>query len=161
MRPLQDQCEPTPYEDLEKMFISDIGISISDYFDEFDPIPIGVASLAQVHVGKLKGSGERVAVKLQHPHLEEFCEIDMEMVEVSLGMCLVSLAVASPHICAQGGSNTCSLSSSSLGWARRCARTCQRRWTSCTRSGTLSARWLTSRMCGHPCTFVSVFKTVS
>ncbi|TFK85017.1 ABC1-domain-containing protein [Polyporus arcularius HHB13444] len=85
MRPLQDQCEPTPYEDLEKMFISDIGISISDYFDEFDPIPIGVASLAQVHVGKLKGSGERVAVKLQHPHLEEFCEIDMEMVEVSLG----------------------------------------------------------------------------
>ena len=85
MRPLQDQCEPTPYEDLEKMFISDIGVSIADYFDEFDSRPIGVASLAQVHVGRLKGSGERVAVKLQHPHLQEFCEIDMEMVEVSLG----------------------------------------------------------------------------
>ncbi|KAI0766836.1 ABC1-domain-containing protein [Trametes elegans] len=85
MRPLQDQCEPTAYEDLEKMFISDIGISISDYFEDFDPEPIGVASLAQVHIGRLKGSGERVAVKLQHPHLEEFCEIDMEMVEVSLG----------------------------------------------------------------------------
>ncbi|KAI0744860.1 ABC1-domain-containing protein [Earliella scabrosa] len=85
MRPLQDQCEPTPYEDLEKMFISDIGVSIEDYFDEFDSRPIGVASLAQVHVGRLKGSGERVAVKLQHPHLQEFCEIDMEMVEVSLG----------------------------------------------------------------------------
>lgn len=100
MRPLQDQCEPTPYEDLEKMFISDIGISISDYFDEFDPNPIGVASLAQVHVGKLKGSGERVAVKLQHPHLEEFCEIDMEMVEVSLGKCPVSPLDTYPHICA-------------------------------------------------------------
>ncbi|KAI0737629.1 ABC1-domain-containing protein [Daedaleopsis nitida] len=85
MRPLQDQCEPTPYEDIEKMFISDIGLSIDDYFDGLDPRPIGVASLAQVHVGRLKGSGERVAVKLQHPHLQEFCEIDMEMVEVSLG----------------------------------------------------------------------------
>ncbi|KAI0360911.1 ABC1-domain-containing protein [Trametes cingulata] len=85
MRPLQDQCEPTAYEDLEKMFMSDMGVSISEYFEEFDPKPIGVASLAQVHTGRLKGSGERVAIKLQHPHLEEFCEIDMEMVEVSLG----------------------------------------------------------------------------
>ncbi|KAI8975842.1 ABC1-domain-containing protein [Trametes punicea] len=85
MRPLQDQCEPTAYEDLEAMFMSDMGMSISDYFEEFDPNPIGVASLAQVHVGRLKNSGERVAVKLQHPHLQEFCEIDMEMVEVSLG----------------------------------------------------------------------------
>ncbi|TBU26458.1 ABC1-domain-containing protein [Dichomitus squalens] len=85
MRPLQDQCEPTEYENLERMFVSDIGVSIAEYFDEFDPKPIGVASLAQVHVGRLKGSGEKVAVKLQHPHLQEFCEIDMEMVEVSLG----------------------------------------------------------------------------
>ncbi|KAL1945968.1 hypothetical protein VTO73DRAFT_1970 [Trametes versicolor] len=85
MRPLQDQCEPTDYEDLERLFVSDMGLSISDYFEEFDPKPIGVASLAQVHVGRLRKSGERVAVKLQHPHLQEFCEIDMEMVEVSLG----------------------------------------------------------------------------
>ncbi|OBZ67025.1 ABC1 family protein MCP2 [Grifola frondosa] len=85
MRPLQDQCEPTPYENMEKMFLSDVGQPISEYFDEFDPYPIGVASLAQVHVGRMKGSGELVAVKLQHPHLQEFCDIDMEMVEVSLG----------------------------------------------------------------------------
>ncbi|KAI0829946.1 ABC1-domain-containing protein [Trametes gibbosa] len=85
MRPLQDQCEPTAYEDLNQMFISDMGTSLSDYFDDFDPSPIGVASLAQVHVGRLKSTGEQVAVKLQHPHLQEFCEIDMEMVEVSLG----------------------------------------------------------------------------
>ncbi|OSD01357.1 ABC1-domain-containing protein [Trametes coccinea BRFM310] len=85
MRPLQDQCEPTDYKNLEKMFVSDMGVPISDYFEEFDPKPIGVASLAQVHIGRLKSSGEQVAVKLQHPHLQEFCEIDMEMVEVSLG----------------------------------------------------------------------------
>ncbi|KAH9917881.1 ABC1-domain-containing protein [Epithele typhae] len=85
MRPLQDQCEPTPYAALDEMFTHDIGVPIHEYFAEFDERPIGVASLAQVHVGRLRGSGERVAVKMQHPHLEEFCEIDMEMVEVSLG----------------------------------------------------------------------------
>ena len=85
MRPLQDQCEPTPSEDLARMFEADMGVPLDAYFSEFDARPIGVASLAQVHVGRLRGSGERVAVKLQHPHLAEFCEIDMEMVEVSLG----------------------------------------------------------------------------
>lgn len=65
MRPLQDQCEPTEYEDLEKLFMSDMGKSIEDLFDEFDPKPVGVASLAQVHVGRLKETGEHVAVKVR------------------------------------------------------------------------------------------------
>lgn len=64
MRPLQDQCEPTEYEDLEKLFMLDMGKRIEDLFDEFDPKPIGVASLAQVHVGRLKETGEQVAVKV-------------------------------------------------------------------------------------------------
>lgn len=85
MRPLQDKCEPTLYEDVEDLFVTDMARPLSDYFDDFDPVPIGVASLAQVHVARWKETGEKVAVKLQHPHLAEFCEIDMEMVEVSLG----------------------------------------------------------------------------
>lgn len=101
MRPLQDQCEPTPYEDVEQLFLTDMGASISEIFDDFDPVPIGVASLAQVHVGRHKESGKVVAVKvrqtyakqylhlmpfqLQHPQLAEFCDIDMETVEVAMG----------------------------------------------------------------------------
>jgi aarF domain-containing kinase len=64
MRPLQDQCEPTPYEDVEAMFLLDIGKPIFELFDDFDPVPIGVASLAQVHVGRHRESGKRVAVKV-------------------------------------------------------------------------------------------------
>ncbi|KAG6372321.1 ABC1 family-domain-containing protein [Boletus reticuloceps] len=86
MRPLQDKCDPTPYQDVEALFLSGIGKPIQALFEDFDPVPIGVASLAQVHVGTLKESGKKAAVKLQHPHLAEFCDIDMEMVEVTLGM---------------------------------------------------------------------------
>ncbi|KZS98331.1 ABC1-domain-containing protein [Sistotremastrum niveocremeum HHB9708] len=84
MRVLQDQCEPTPYTDVEQLFLSDTGHSISELFDDFDPVPIGVASLAQVHVGRHKQTGQAVAVKLQHPHLAEFTEVDMKMVEFTL-----------------------------------------------------------------------------
>ncbi|KAG6844706.1 hypothetical protein H0H87_004582 [Tephrocybe sp. NHM501043] len=85
MRPLQDQCEPTAYEAVDTLFQSDMGISIKEVFDEFDPTPIGVASLAQVHIARLRETGKEVAVKLQHPHLAEFCDIDMKMVETTLG----------------------------------------------------------------------------
>ncbi|KAH9839449.1 ABC1-domain-containing protein [Rhodofomes roseus] len=85
MRPLQDKCEPTPYEDIENFFLTDMHRPLHQYFDDFDPDPIGVASLAQVHIARWKETGDLVAVKLQHPHLQEFAEIDMEMVEVSLG----------------------------------------------------------------------------
>jgi aarF domain-containing kinase len=64
MRPLQDRCEPTPYEDVEAMFLSDMGVPVEELFDDFNPNPIGVASLAQVHVGRQKGSGREVAVKV-------------------------------------------------------------------------------------------------
>ncbi|KAG6917318.1 hypothetical protein DXG01_002976 [Tephrocybe rancida] len=85
MRPLQDQCEPTEYEAVDTLFQTDMGMSLTEVFDEFDPIPIGVASLAQVHIARHRQTGKEVAVKLQHPHLAEFCDIDMMMVETTLG----------------------------------------------------------------------------
>jgi len=84
MRPLQDQCVATPYEDMELMFKADTGKSILEWFDDFQSEPIGVASLAQVHVARDHKSGQNVAVKLQHPSLAEFCDIDMAMVEICL-----------------------------------------------------------------------------
>jgi aarF domain-containing kinase len=85
MAPLQDRCDATPYEDIAALFLSDMGQPISEIFDDFDPVPIGVASLAQVHVGYHKASGKKVAVKVQHPRLVEFFNIDINMVHSTLG----------------------------------------------------------------------------
>jgi len=68
MAVLQDRCEPTPYEDVESLFLHDMGAPLSELFDDFDPRPIGVASLAQVHVGRHRESGKRVAVKVFSSH---------------------------------------------------------------------------------------------
>lgn len=85
MRPLQDRCIPTPYEDMKNMFFEETGMQLDEVFDEFDANPLGVASLAQVHSARHKETRKRVAVKLQHSYLQEFSDVDMWVVEVSLG----------------------------------------------------------------------------
>lgn len=77
MIPLQDRCPESSLEEIEQMFLQDKGVALKDYFSEFDPKPVGVASLAQVHIATLKDTHERVAVKVQHPSLAEFVPLDI------------------------------------------------------------------------------------
>lgn len=71
MRPLQDQCQETPLPALEALFLKEMGAPLSTFFSTFDPNPIGVASLAQVHIATDRITGQKVAVKIMHPDLEE------------------------------------------------------------------------------------------
>ncbi|KAF9148740.1 hypothetical protein BG015_009501 [Linnemannia schmuckeri] len=77
MEPLQDKCFPSSIESIQALFLSDLGQPLTEIFSSFDLTPIGVASLAQVHKATLKQTGQEVAVKIQHPALNEFSEIDM------------------------------------------------------------------------------------
>lgn len=77
MIPLQDKCPKSSIQEIEQMVANDLGKSLDDMFIEFDPEPIGVASLAQVHVARLRDTGEKVAVKFQHPSLQEFVPLDV------------------------------------------------------------------------------------
>ncbi|PQE27584.1 hypothetical protein CJF30_00007909 [Rutstroemia sp. NJR-2017a BBW] len=61
------------------MFMADTGEQLSDYFSEFNPQPIGAASLAQVHLATVKESGQKVAVKVQHPNLQEWAPLDLAL----------------------------------------------------------------------------------
>ena len=77
--PLQDHCPVSCYQSIEDMFIKDTGVPIAEHFETFDKEPIGAASLAQVHMATLKDSGEKVAVKVQHPALEEWVPLDLAL----------------------------------------------------------------------------------
>ncbi|KAH8596509.1 putative ABC1 family protein C15C4.02, partial [Bisporella sp. PMI_857] len=81
--PLQDKCPVSSYEFIEEMFLQDTGEEISDYFSEFARLPIGAASLAQVHLATIKETGQKVAVKVQHPALAEWANLDLALTRFS------------------------------------------------------------------------------
>ncbi|CCK71931.1 Cqd2p KNAG_0I01420 [Huiozyma naganishii CBS 8797] len=77
MVPLQDQCPESTLEDIQEMIAEDMGSQFAELFEDVNPKPIGVASLAQVYVGKLRATGQEVAIKCQHPSLKEFVPLDV------------------------------------------------------------------------------------
>ncbi|CAD6593487.1 MAG: hypothetical protein ASARMPRED_007571 [Alectoria sarmentosa] len=75
--PLQDHCPVSSYDSIAAMILNDTGLPLDEHFDHFTKTPIGAASLAQVHLAKMKGNGQNVAVKMQHPALEEWVPLDL------------------------------------------------------------------------------------
>lgn len=84
--PLQDKCPISSYASIEEMFLKDTGHRIEDDFDEFSTMPIGAASLAQVHTAKIKETGQKVAVKVQHPALAKYAPIDLALTRFTFRM---------------------------------------------------------------------------
>jgi len=56
---------------------SELGKEFDDVFEEFDPEPIGVASIGQVHRAVLRESHQEVAVKVQLPNMERRFRADI------------------------------------------------------------------------------------
>ncbi|KAJ2847982.1 hypothetical protein IWW36_003566 [Coemansia brasiliensis] len=82
MQALQDKNNASSLEDIDQVVIADTGKSIEQLFSSFDTEPIGVASLAQVHRAVLRETGEEVAVKVQHPMVRTYSDIDIATVSV-------------------------------------------------------------------------------
>ncbi|PNS14096.1 hypothetical protein CAC42_6609 [Sphaceloma murrayae] len=77
--PLQDKCPVSSFESVQKMVLRDTGKPIEEYFSDFNVQPIGAASLAQVHIATMRETGVEVAVKIQHPSLDEWAEMDLAL----------------------------------------------------------------------------------
>ena len=67
---LQDDVKSFPFAEVEKIISSELGIRFSKAFRDFDPEPIGAASIGQVHRAVLK-DGRNVVVKVQRPGIRD------------------------------------------------------------------------------------------
>ena len=79
---LQDRVPPFPTEIAREILTEELGQPIDDVFDDFDDVALAAASLGQVHLAKLKTTGEQVIVKVQRPGLKEIFDIDLKNLRV-------------------------------------------------------------------------------
>ncbi len=56
-------------------------VDFDEVFTDFDPQPLGVASIGQVHRARLRATGELVAIKLQLPNMEKVFRADVATVK--------------------------------------------------------------------------------
>jgi len=81
LKVLRDAVRPTEYGQIAALIQAELGEGPEALFASFDQRPIAAASMAQVHVAKLK-SGEKVVVKVLHPGLERSVAIDMALLRL-------------------------------------------------------------------------------
>lgn len=75
---LQDAVPPFGAAEARAQAESQFGMPLEKAFARFSERPIASASMAQVHEAELV-SGERVAVKIQRPGIEELVKVDLEI----------------------------------------------------------------------------------
>ena len=76
---LQDDVEPIPFEEVERLVEEEVGTKISQAFSSFDHEPMASASLGQVHRAALR-DGRPVAVKVQRPGIRPRIVEDMSVI---------------------------------------------------------------------------------
>ncbi len=77
---LQNSAPPMTYVTVKKQIEEALDRPIELVFREFNPDPIGAASIGQVHYAVLD-SGEKVAVKIQYPGVIDALESDLKTIE--------------------------------------------------------------------------------
>jgi len=80
LKRLQDRVEPMPFDDVERVVTTELGVRISRAFCELSADPAAAASLGQVHHARLR-NGRAVAVKVQRPDIRGRIVEDMEVID--------------------------------------------------------------------------------
>ncbi|OUM87640.1 MAG: 2-polyprenylphenol 6-hydroxylase [Bacillus thermozeamaize] len=77
---LQDQVPPFSFQEVRNIVEAELGGKLETLFPEFEATPLAAASIGQVHRARL-WSGEKVAVKIQRPHIASVIETDLEILQ--------------------------------------------------------------------------------
>lgn len=75
---LQDKVPPTPWEAVHALLEGEYSCEPEKIFAEIDPLPLGSASLAQVHAAVLP-DGSRVVLKVQRPSIRRTIDADLDI----------------------------------------------------------------------------------
>jgi len=75
---LQDEVAPFPGDKAAASIVESFGKPVHELVNDFDPIPIASASIAQVHLGRLD-DGRQIAMKIQRPDIAQIIERDLEI----------------------------------------------------------------------------------
>jgi len=75
---LQDEVPPFAFIKVKEIIEAEFNAPVSEIFETLDETPLASASIGQVHIGRLK-DGEKVAVKIQRPHIRKTIEVDLEI----------------------------------------------------------------------------------
>ncbi|XP_071450783.1 aarF domain-containing kinase 1 [Hetaerina americana] len=86
MKVLHSKAPESSLKDILKVVKQEFGKDPAEIFEEFSPLPVGVASLAQVHIARMKPKegekqGELLAVKVQHPTVKFNADADLKTME--------------------------------------------------------------------------------
>jgi aarF domain-containing kinase len=77
-----DRVRPFPFADVEATLRADLGRDPKEVFESIDPKPLASASIAQVHVAKMR-DGQDVVIKVQRPKIGEMVEADLRVLKVA------------------------------------------------------------------------------
>jgi ubiquinone biosynthesis protein len=78
LQKLQDTVASIPLEVARAVVERELGMPTDRLFAEFDPVPLGSASIGQVYEARLH-DGKRVAVKVQRPEAQRRVEADLAL----------------------------------------------------------------------------------
>lgn len=78
LQKLQDHVGTVPFNEIRALIESELGHTLANSFSRFDEVPLGAASIAQVHTARLT-TGEEVAVKVQRPGIEKLIQNDVSI----------------------------------------------------------------------------------
>src|SRR5918999_246433 len=77
---LQDAVPPFSYTEAARLIREEFGQDVKEVFAEFDPEPLASASIAQVHLARIK-TGQAVIVKVQRPQIRQIILQDLAIME--------------------------------------------------------------------------------
>ncbi|EPG76492.1 ABC1 family protein [Leptospira fainei serovar Hurstbridge str. BUT 6] len=82
LQDLQDRVPPHPFSEIKERFRKEFGKDIVEIFPDISEIPLASASIAQVHSASFKG--EKVAIKILYPGIEEIIVKDLKAIRTFL-----------------------------------------------------------------------------